>query len=109
IRAVVSFGDKPPQRENFWARARRRSAEVCAGSPPLLGFFSLTTVAENFVPRPAGGGSGIRTHDTVSRIHAFQASAFSHSAIPPRCSVSAGPYGRGGGPAAGALYIRSWG
>ena len=30
-----------------------------------------------------GGGSGIRTHDTVSRIHAFQASAFSHSAIPP--------------------------
>jgi hypothetical protein len=31
-----------------------------------------------------GGGSGIRTHDTVSRIHAFQASAFSHSAIPPQ-------------------------
>src|SRR5215475_2627147 len=31
-----------------------------------------------------GGGSGIRTHDTVSRIHAFQACAFSHSAIPPR-------------------------
>ena len=30
-----------------------------------------------------GGGSGIRTHDTVARIHAFQASAFSHSAIPP--------------------------
>src|SRR5437763_1437217 len=31
----------------------------------------------------AGGGSGIRTHDTVSRIHAFQACALSHSAIPP--------------------------
>ena len=31
----------------------------------------------------AGGGSGIRTHDTVARIHAFQACAFSHSAIPP--------------------------
>ncbi len=31
-----------------------------------------------------GGGSGIRTHDTVSRIHAFQASAFSHSATPPK-------------------------
>src|SRR5262245_25756437 len=30
-----------------------------------------------------GGGSGIRTHDTVSRIHAFQACALSHSAIPP--------------------------
>ena len=30
-----------------------------------------------------GGGSGIRTRDTVSRIHAFQACAFSHSATPP--------------------------
>src|SRR6184192_3807553 len=30
-----------------------------------------------------GGGSGIRTHGTVSRTHAFQASALSHSAIPP--------------------------
>src|SRR5438445_8254388 len=33
--------------------------------------------------RLLGGGSGIRTHDTVSRIHAFQACALSHSAIPP--------------------------
>jgi hypothetical protein len=32
----------------------------------------------------AGGGSGIRTHVTVSRKHAFQACAFSHSATPPR-------------------------
>src|SRR5581483_6447274 len=31
----------------------------------------------------AGGESGIRTHDTVSRIHAFQACALSHSAISP--------------------------
>ena len=31
----------------------------------------------------AGGEGGIRTHDTVSRIHAFQASAFSHSATSP--------------------------
>ena len=31
-----------------------------------------------------GGGSGIRTHGTVSRTHAFQASALNHSAIPPR-------------------------
>jgi hypothetical protein len=36
-----------------------------------------------------GGGSGIRTHDTVSRIHAFQASAFSHSAIPPHRDAAA--------------------
>src|SRR5208283_5080869 len=31
-----------------------------------------------------GGGSGIRTHVTVSRKHAFQACAFSHSATPPQ-------------------------
>src|SRR5205807_1944522 len=30
-----------------------------------------------------GGGSGIRTHGTLSRTHAFQACALSHSAIPP--------------------------
>jgi hypothetical protein len=34
-------------------------------------------------PNRLGGGGGIRTHDTVSRIHAFQACAFSHSATPP--------------------------
>src|SRR5262249_9437345 len=33
--------------------------------------------------RGRGGGSGIRTHVTVSRKHAFQACAFSHSATPP--------------------------
>src|SRR5262245_46536955 len=33
--------------------------------------------------RRTGGESGIRTHDTVSRIHAFQACALSHSAISP--------------------------
>ena len=32
----------------------------------------------------SGGETGIRTLDTVSRIHAFQACAFSHSAISPR-------------------------
>jgi hypothetical protein len=34
-----------------------------------------------------GGGRGIRTLDTVSRIHAFQACAFSHSATPPYVSL----------------------
>jgi hypothetical protein len=33
--------------------------------------------------RPPGGESGIRTHGTVSRTHAFQACALSHSAISP--------------------------
>src|ERR1700729_3074285 len=31
-----------------------------------------------------GGRSGIRTRDTVSRIHTFQACAFNHSATPPQ-------------------------
>ena len=31
-----------------------------------------------------GGGSGIRTHETLTSLHAFQASAFNHSAIPPQ-------------------------
>jgi hypothetical protein len=30
-----------------------------------------------------GGGGGIRTLETVSRLHTFQACAFSHSATPP--------------------------
>src|SRR5665213_907997 len=32
--------------------------------------------------RSIGGGSGIRTHVTVSRKHAFQACAFGHSSSP---------------------------
>src|SRR6185437_2264876 len=36
----------------------------------------------------SGGGSGIRTHVTVSRKHAFQACAFSHSATPPAAGSS---------------------
>src|SRR5271155_2520838 len=36
----------------------------------------------------AGGGGGIRTRDTVSRIHTFQACAFDRSATPPaRASI----------------------
>ena len=35
-----------------------------------------------FVPKP-GGGSGIRTHDTVTRIAVFKTAAFVRSAIPP--------------------------
>ena len=38
-----------------------------------------------------GGGSGIRTRDTVSRIHTFQACAFNHSATPPHSRRPAGP------------------
>jgi hypothetical protein len=47
---------------------------------------------------PLGGGRGIRTLDTVSRIHAFQACAFSRSATPPApagCRIRA-HYSQGG-------------
>jgi hypothetical protein len=36
-----------------------------------------------------GGGRGIRTLDTVSRIHTFQACAFNHSATPPQYALCA--------------------
>ena len=39
---------------------------------------------------PIGGGGGIRTRDTVSRIHTFQACAFSRSATPPSRRGSGG-------------------
>jgi hypothetical protein len=41
-----------------------------------------------------GGESGIRTHGTVSRTHAFQACALSHSAISPdpHCLDGAGRF-----------------
>jgi hypothetical protein len=36
-----------------------------------------------------GGEGGIRTHETVSRLHAFQACAIDHSATSPRRSCAA--------------------
>ena len=38
----------------------------------------------NYLLAIDGGGGGIRTRDTVSRIHTFQACAFNRSATPPR-------------------------
>src|SRR5271170_5642956 len=45
----------------------------------------------NIIYLSPGGGGGIRTRDTVSRIHTFQACAFDRSATPP----SWGPYEKG--------------
>src|SRR5260221_582494 len=45
-----------------------------------LGVFRMTT---NDGEYKIGGGSGIRTHVTVARKHAFQACAFNRSATPP--------------------------
>ncbi len=56
----------------------RRAAEIppIAPSPRYPPDFCKTR-------RQAGGGGGIRTRDTVARIHALQACAFDHSATPP--------------------------
>lgn len=42
----------------------------------------------------SGGGRGIRTLETVSRLHTFQACAFDHSATPPSREIrgSAGSF-----------------
>ena len=45
-----------------------------------LTYFLITTFKLEFF----GGESGIRTHDRVAPIHAFQACAFSHSATSPK-------------------------
>ena len=45
---------------------------------------ALPTISSGFpILNFTGGGGGIRTRDTVSRIHTFQACAFSRSATPP--------------------------
>src|SRR3546814_4396863 len=46
-------------------------------------FPGLSGMLSDVGEREFGGGSGIRTHVAVSRKHAFQACALSHSAIPP--------------------------
>src|SRR5262245_45701220 len=47
------------------------------------GFYLSFRMVANICERDVDGGSGLRTHVTVSRKHAFQACAFSHSATPP--------------------------
>src|SRR5882762_6895512 len=69
IAATVS-AKAAPKTTNEAAPPRQRRAYSCAKIPELA-------------QQDGGGGSGIRTHVTVSRKHAFQASAFSHSATPP--------------------------
>ena len=49
-----------------------------------IGAVRRQTVFQNGNFGQGGGGSGIRTRDTVARIHTFQACAFNHSATPPQ-------------------------
>ncbi len=85
----VKSGQAPPEAQasaggrsgnNAPGSGRRTSGETAANSrdrTKLLMYLSFQGEKE------AGGGSGIRTRDTVSRIHTFQACAFNRSATPP--------------------------
>jgi hypothetical protein len=67
------------------------SGSVQAGKWPAVGLHCANWQDHSLTVRLAGGGSGIRTHVTVSRKHAFQACAFNRSATPPsRRLVGAG-------------------
>ena len=55
-------------------RPKRRSS---------AGFSAPQSATERVARGRIGGGRGIRTLDTVPRIHTFQACAFNHSATPP--------------------------
>ncbi len=73
-------------------RHLRRFAYRCS-LPGLAGF--TRSQCTGLGPRKMrsvrrGGESGIRTHGTVSRTHAFQACTFSHSVISPRRNARAG-------------------
>lgn len=68
------FAGAPPRTPSAFDRTRLRSlhpAPAAFRHPPFGG------------SQKAGGGDEIRTHDGVSPIHAFQASALNHSATPP--------------------------
>ena len=98
-RAARLLADRPAHGEEAAQRHRRCNAldrHRARGPLPTAGCASPTISAKASRPstpsarrnsreaeRSAGGGSGIRTHVTVSRKHAFQACAFSHSATPP--------------------------
>ena len=62
--------------EQIASEAARAAARAEANSVQNLLKYQLPVSA-------IGGESGIRTHGTVSRTHAFQACALSHSAISP--------------------------
>ncbi len=65
--------------DTFSGRVWKRGLQNC-------GYFSRLSARGlriSLQPRLSGGESGIRTHVRVSPKHAFQACAFSHSAISP--------------------------
>src|SRR5580658_7271308 len=88
------FGVMPPFREITTGQKRSPLAVLTRlvilttrfiGDPPYLGllYHLLYHSPYDIKNKRTGGESGIRTHVTLSSKHAFQACAFSHSAISP--------------------------
>ena len=79
---------------------RRSSATDASGQPvwsvSLYTVYFLFVFSYLGVYRYTGGESGIRTHGTLSRTHAFQACALSRSAISPaRVALNSSPSRQG--------------
>ena len=90
IRGVQSFGDKWVFRRIMSAPRRegvRRSKREIVATVGLNGHKLTRRICDL---GQGGGESGIRTHGTVSRTHAFQACALSHSAISPDATLLKG-------------------
>ncbi len=56
-------------------------------NPLNKGKFQLQDCIREFSTRGDGGEEGIRTLETVPRLHTFQACAFDHSATSPPASI----------------------
>jgi hypothetical protein len=69
-----------------WIRDAHRTPSYLRRSSPAL--YHRFLLPANFRRLNTGGERGIRTPDTRKGIHAFEARAFSHSAISPRPPVS---------------------
>jgi hypothetical protein len=93
VHRTSHVSDKPPaftpaKRVDCSARLRTPATRFtvrCSGAT-----YDFWTSADRY-GQGAGGERGIRTLDTVARIHAFQACAFNHSATSPRPRHAAGP------------------
>src|ERR1700676_5028255 len=80
---VQSFGEKRAFRRTIGRLCRSGVRNSNEKSLLLLGLIAREFTWRIYGLGQSGGESGIRTHGTVSRTHAFQACALSHSAISP--------------------------
>ena len=83
IRAVMRFRENGSGETDFG-----RSSLATVNSPTRItlennGKIRLRPDREKRFSRASGGETGIRTLETVSRLHTFQACAFDHSATDP--------------------------